>query len=69
MPPSDIYVLSARDAGRIMAMMHAMVSAMETLLDARIAPLYDCDGLDENELAFDEAESGLHDDPPLERLF
>lgn len=69
MPPSDIYVLSAKDAGRIMAMMHAMASAMETLLDARTAPLGDVDGLDENEMAFDEAESGLLHDPPLEKLF
>lgn len=61
-PPLDIHVLTGRDVGRIMAMLQALISAVDELFEARKIPFEEPDALEEHERMFDEVEARLFED-------
>lgn len=65
----DVHVLTERDVGRIMAMLQALVSAVDTLFEARRAPSEEPEELGDHERMFDEAEARLFEDDKLDKIF
>ena len=69
-PVPEIHVLTCRDVGRIMAMMQALISAVDSLFEARKAPFDEPEALDGHELMFDEVEARLfEDDDKPDKIF
>ena len=64
--PTEVYVLSARDAGRIMPMLNSLTAAVDSLLEARQIFFEASDRADDHEQLFDEAQGRLFEDDPQE---